>query len=88
MPTATTSCGTATARGAAKAPLLRARQRLDQRREVGAGVGEEEVDAATRERGEICLGDGGQCDRSRLIHGGAGRRVAVIGVVRDGSTGV
>ena len=41
---------------------LGARQRLDQRREVGAGVGEEEVDAALRERREIRLRHGGQSD--------------------------
>ena len=49
---------------------LRARERFDERREVGAGVGEQPVDAASRERGEVGLGDRGRGGGARLIHDG------------------
>ena len=58
MPTAAFSCGTTTGSGIASPAWAPREKRLDDRREVGAGVGEQPVDAARLEQRQVGFGDG------------------------------
>jgi hypothetical protein len=62
---ATFSCGTVMGLGHGDAVFDRLGVGFDQRREIGAGVGEEVLDAAIGEELEIGVGDGAGGDRFR-----------------------